>query len=82
MLVDPRVRHPRQSTMSLSYDINPFKEEVLSDVAPLQFSDVLLGQPYMWKRHAVYESRPHSFIVTWGGQLYRIPETLAPATVS
>jgi hypothetical protein len=36
----------------LSYDIQPFKEEVLCDVAPLDVCDVLLGQPYMWKRHA------------------------------
>ena len=36
----------------------------------------------MWKRHAVYESLPHSVIVTLGGQLYRIPEIVAPATVS
>jgi hypothetical protein len=28
----------------------------------------------MWKRHAVYESRPHSVIVTLGGHFYRIPE--------
>ena len=35
----------------------------------------------MWKRHAVYESWPRSVIVTLGGQLYRIPETVAPATV-
>jgi len=51
-------------------------------VAPLEVYDVLLGQPYMWKRHDVYESRPRSVIVTLGGQLYRILETVAPATVS
>jgi hypothetical protein len=28
----------------------------------------------MWKHHVVYKSRPHSVIVTLGGQLYRIPE--------
>ena len=50
--------------------------------APLEVCDVLLGQPYMWKRHAVYKSRPRSVIVTLGGQLYRIPEIVAPATVS
>jgi hypothetical protein len=31
----------------LSYDIHPFKDEVLCDVAPLDVCDVLLGQPYM-----------------------------------
>ena len=36
----------------------------------------------MWKRHVVYESRPRSVIVTLGGQLYRIPETVSPTTVS
>jgi hypothetical protein len=62
----------------LPYGIKPFKDEVLCDVAPLEVCDVLLGQPYMWKRHAVYESRPRSVIVTLGGQLYRIPEIVAP----
>jgi hypothetical protein len=30
----------------------------------------------MWKRHAIYESRPCSVIVTLGGHLYRIPEVV------
>ena len=54
----------------LQYGIKPFQDEVLCDVAPLEVCDVLLGQPYMLKRHAVYESRPRSVIVTLGGQLY------------
>jgi hypothetical protein len=64
----------------LSYNIQPFKDEVLCDVAPLDVCDVLLGQPYMWKGHVVYESRPHSVIVSLGGHLYRIPEVV-PTTV-
>jgi hypothetical protein len=60
----------------LSYGIQPFKDEVLCDVSPLDVCDVLLGQPYMWRRHVVYESRPHSVIVTLGGHLYRIPEVV------
>ena len=51
----------------LPYGIKPFKDEVLCDVAPLEVCDVLLGQPYMWKRHIVCESWPHSVIVTLGG---------------
>ena len=51
-------------------------------MVPLEVCDVLLGQPYMWKRHAIYELWPHSVIVTLGGKLYRIPETVATATVS
>jgi hypothetical protein len=51
----------------LSYGIQPFKDEVLCDVSPLDVCDVLLGQPYMWKRHVVYESRPRSVIVSLGG---------------
>ena len=66
----------------LPYGIKPFKDEVLCDVAPLEVCDVLLGEPYMWKHHAVYESRPCSVIVTLGGQLYQIPEKAAPAIVS
>jgi hypothetical protein len=61
----------------MSYDIKPFKDEVLCDVAPLKVCDVLLGQPYMWRCHVVYKSRPHSIIVTLGGQLYRIPEVVS-----
>jgi hypothetical protein len=30
----------------------------------------------MWKCHVVYESRPHSVIVSMGGHLYRIPEVV------
>jgi hypothetical protein len=60
----------------LSYDIQPFKDEVLCDVSPLYVCDVLLGQPYMWKRHVVYESRPRSVIVSLGDHLYRIPKVV------
>jgi hypothetical protein len=64
------------NSVTLSYDIKPFKDEVLCDVSPLDVCDVLLGQPYMWKRHVVYESRPRSVIVTLGAHLYRIPEVV------
>jgi hypothetical protein len=60
----------------MSYDIKPLKDEALCDVAPLEVCDVLLGEPYMWRHHVVYESRPRSIIVTLGGQLYRIPEVV------
>lgn len=66
----------------LPYSIKPFKDEVLCDVAPLEVCDVLLGQPYMWKPHAVYESRPRSVIVTLGKRLYRIPEVVPKTVVS
>jgi hypothetical protein len=33
----------------LPYNIKPFTDEVLCDIAPLDVSDVLLGQPYLWK---------------------------------
>jgi hypothetical protein len=46
------------------------------DISPLDVCDVVLGQPYMWKCHVVYESRPRSVIITLGGQLYRIPEVV------
>jgi hypothetical protein len=61
----------------LSYCIHPFKDEVLYDVSPLDVCDALLGQPYMWKCHVVYESRPCSFIVTLGGHLCKIPEVVS-----
>jgi hypothetical protein len=57
-------------------------DEVLCDVAPLDVSDVLLGQPYLWKQHVVYESRPRVVIITLGNKLYRIPEIAPPTTIS
>jgi hypothetical protein len=67
--------HVRQQCR-LSYDIHCFKDEVLCDVSPLDVCDILLGQPYMWKCHAIYESRPRSVIISLGGPLYRIPEVV------
>jgi len=66
----------------LPYNIKPFTDEVLCDIAPLEVCDVLLGQPYLWKRHAVYESRPRVIIITLGNKLYRIPEVAPPTTIS
>jgi hypothetical protein len=66
----------------LSYDIKPFKDEVLCDVAPLKVCDVLLGQPYLWKCHVVYESRPRSVIITLKRKLYMIPEAVPPSDIS
>lgn len=65
----------------MPYNIKPFKDEVLCDIAPLEFCDVLLGQPFLWKRHAVYDSRPHSVIITLGRQLYMITEAMLPTTI-
>jgi hypothetical protein len=66
----------------LPYNIKPFTDEALCDIAPLDVSDVLLGQPYLWKRHAVYDSRPRVIIITLGNKLYRIPEIALPTTIS
>jgi hypothetical protein len=66
----------------LSYGITPFKDEVLCDVAPLEVCDVLLGQPYLWKHHVVYESRPGSVIITLNRKVYRIPEAVPPSVIS
>jgi hypothetical protein len=65
----------------LLYGIKPFKDEVLCDVAPLEVCDVILGQPYLWKRHDVYESKPHSFIITLNRKLYSIPEEVPPSSI-
>jgi len=56
--------------------------EVLCDVAPLEVCDVFLGQPYLWKCHAVYESIHCIVIITFGKKLYRIPEVAPPTTIS
>jgi hypothetical protein len=66
----------------LSYHIKPFKDEVLCDVSPLEVCDVLLGQPYLWKRHVVYDSRPRSVIITLNRKLYRILEAVPPSVIS
>jgi hypothetical protein len=66
----------------LSYDIKPFKDEVLCDVSPLEFCDVFLGEPYLWKCHVVYDSRPHIFIITLNRKLYRIPKVVPPSAIS
>jgi hypothetical protein len=73
--------HGRQQCR-LSYEINPFKDKVLCDVSPLEVWDVLLGQPYLWKRHFVYESRPRSVIITLNKKLYRILEAIPPSAIS
>jgi hypothetical protein len=66
----------------MSYDIEPFKDEVLCDVSPLEVCDVLLGQPYLWKHHVVYKSRPRSVIITLNRKLYRIPKAVQPSVIS
>ena len=57
----------------LPYDIKPFKDEVLCDISPFDVCDVILEQPYFWKHHVVYESIPHSVIITLGRKFNRIP---------
>jgi hypothetical protein len=64
------------------YGINQFKDEVLWDVATLEVCDVLLGQPYLWKCHVVYESMPRSVIITLNKKLYRIPKVVPPSVIS
>jgi hypothetical protein len=66
----------------LSYGIKPFKDEVLCDVTPLEVCDVILGQRYLWKCHAVYESMPRSVIITLNMKLYKIPEAVPPSAIS
>jgi hypothetical protein len=66
----------------MSYDIKPFKDEVLCDVSPLEVCNVLLGQPYLCKCHVVYVSRPHGVIITLNKKMYRIPEAVPPSAIS
>jgi hypothetical protein len=77
-----RNRSSRQPTMSPVYNINPSKDELLCDVSTLEFCDVILVQPYLWKCHDVYESRPCNFIITLNKKLYRIPEVVPPSHIS
>jgi len=57
-------------------------DEVLCDFPHLEFGDVLLGNPYLRKSHAGYESRPRSVIITFENKFYRIPEVAMLATIS
>jgi hypothetical protein len=41
-----------------------------------------LGQPYLWKYHVVYESRPRSVIITLNMKFFRIPEAIPPSAIS
>ena len=66
----------------LPYAIKPFKDELLCDITSLNVCDVLLGQPYMWKRHTMYESQPHRVNITLGKQLYKKLEVAPKASVS
>ena len=66
----------------MSYDIKHFKDEVLCDVSPPKACDVLLVQPYLWKCHDVYESRPRSVIITLNRKFYSIPEVVPPSVIS
>jgi hypothetical protein len=54
----------------------------LCDIVPLEVFDVLLGQPFMWKHHVVYESQPKNVIITLGKRLYKIPEVAPKAYIS
>ena len=64
----------------MSYGINPFKYlryyEVFPHLSPL------LGQPYMWKHHVIYEYDPRSVIFTLEGQLYRVPKVVSTTDIS
>jgi hypothetical protein len=64
----------------LSYGIQPFKDEVVCDVSPLDVCDDVLGQPYMSRFHVFYDSRPCSVIITLEGYLYRILEVILTTT--
>ena len=66
----------------MSYDIKPFKYDVLCDVSPLEVCDFILGQPNLWKCHVVYESRPYGVIITFDKKLYGKPEVVPPTSIS
>jgi hypothetical protein len=65
----------------LAYNIKPFKDEALCDVTPLEICDVILGQPYLWKHHVVYESSPCNFIITLDRKLHKIPEVVPSTSI-
>jgi hypothetical protein len=66
----------------LPYGIKSFKDEVSCDSSPLEVCDFLLGKPYLWKLHAIYESMPRNFIITLNRKLYRIPKVVPDSVIS
>ena len=54
----------------------------MCDVSPLEVCDVILGKPYMWKFHVMYESRPRSVIISLENKIYRILEMIPTIAVS
>jgi hypothetical protein len=60
----------------------PFKNEFFFYVSPIEVCDVILVQPYLWKLHVVYESRPRSVIITLNRKLYGIHEVVPPGVIS
>jgi len=66
----------------MSYDMKPFKYDVLCEVSPLEVCDFILGQPYLWKLHVEYDSMHRSVIITLERKLYRIPEVVPSTTIS
>ena len=54
----------------------------MCDVAPLDVVDVLLGQPYLWRQHVLYEYRSRAVIITLGNNLYWIPEVVLSPDIS
>jgi hypothetical protein len=66
----------------MPYGIWSFKDEVLCDISPLDDCSVPLGQPYLWKHHALYDFIPRSVIINLGIKLYKILEVAPPTVVS
>ena len=62
--------------------MKPFIDEILCDVSPLEVYDVLLGKPYFWKWHVVYESKTCYVIITLVNKLYKIPKVAPPTAIS
>ena len=54
----------------------------MCDVAPLDVADVLLGQPYLWRRNDVYDSRLRVIIIKLLNNLYKIPKIVPPPAIS
>ena len=55
---------------------------MICDVAPLDVCDILLGKPYMYQRHGIYEYRPCSVTIKLGEKSYRIPKVCPKQTAS
>ena len=81
-VASPRERYPHPPTMPPSVQNQVIHVWGIMWCCCSWCSWCIIGHPYLWRRHAMYESRPHVVIITLGNNLYRIPKVVLPPVIS